>query len=65
MLKAVLKVHAVAAAFYAVVLLLFPTLFWRLTAKDAATDFGLSVAQLLGAPMVLMTLVYMDRQRPH
>ena len=57
MLKAVLKVHSVAAASYAVVLLFFPTLFWQLTAKDAATDFGLSVAQLLGAPMVLMTLV--------
>jgi hypothetical protein len=57
MLKAVLKIHAVAAASYAVVLLFFPTLFWQLTAKDPATDFGLSVAQLLGAPMVLMTLV--------
>lgn len=57
MLKTVLRLHAVAAASYAVVLLFFPSLFWQLTAKDTATDFGLSVAQLLGAPMVFMTLV--------
>jgi Ca2+/Na+ antiporter len=57
MLKAVLRLHSVAAASYAVVLLFFPRLFWQLTAKDTATDFGLSVAQLLGAPMVLMTLI--------
>ena len=57
MLKTVLRIHSVAAASYAVVLLFFPRFFWQLTAKDAATDFGLSVAQLLGAPMVVMTCV--------
>jgi hypothetical protein len=57
MLKTVLRIHSVAAASYAVVLLFFPTLFWQLTAKDPATDFGLSVAQLLGAPMIVMTCV--------
>jgi hypothetical protein len=57
MLKTVLKVHSVAAASYAVVLLFFPTLFWRLTASDGLTNFGLSVTQLLGAPMVFMTCV--------
>ena len=57
MLKAVFRIHSIAAASYAAVLLFFPTLFWQLTAKDPATDFGLGVAQLLGAPMVLMTCV--------
>jgi hypothetical protein len=57
MLRRVFRVHAVAAASYAVVLLFFPTFFWQLTAKDQATDFGFAVAQLLGAPMVLMTCV--------
>ncbi len=57
MLKTVLRIHSAAAASYALILLFAPRLFWQLTAKDAATDFGLGIAQLLGAPMVLMTCV--------
>jgi Na+-driven multidrug efflux pump len=58
MLKTVLRIHSVAAASYAVVLLFFPEFFCQLTGKDgASTDFTFAVAQLLGAPMVLMTLV--------
>lgn len=57
MLKTVLRIHSVAAASYALVLLFVPQLFWQLTAKDPATDFGIGIAQLLGAPMVLMTCV--------
>ncbi len=57
MLKVVFRIHSIAAASYAVVLLFLPTLFWRLTAKDPATDFGIGIAQLLGAPMVFMTCV--------
>ncbi len=57
MLKTVLRIHSAAAASYALVLLFVPHLFWQLTAKDPATDFGLGIAQLLGAPMVLMTCV--------
>ncbi len=57
MLKTVLRIHSAAAASYALVLLFAPRLFWQLTAKDPATDFGLGIAQLLGAPMVLMTCI--------
>jgi len=57
MLKTVLRIHSAAAASYALVLLFAPRLFWQLTAKDPATDFGIGIAQLLGAPMVLMACV--------
>jgi hypothetical protein len=58
MLKAVLKVHSVAAASYAVVLLFFPAFFWRLTAKGGpSTGSALAITQLLGAAMVLIALV--------
>jgi len=57
MLKLVLKIHALAAATYAFVLLFVPSLFWQLTAKDPSTDYSLAMTQLLGAPMVLMSLL--------
>jgi hypothetical protein len=57
MLKLVLKIHSLAAAAYAVVLLFVPSLFCQLTTKDPSTDYGLAMTQLFGAPMVLMTLL--------
>lgn len=57
MLKLVLKIHSLAAGAYAGVLLFVPSLFCQLTSKDPSTDYGLALTQLLGAPMVLMTLL--------